>query len=283
MQSRSSSSPTLALAAAAAGFALLALAACDPDVDEREALGGLVPTPALRVTPLGGGTNQVVVEDLTEGAFTRVWDAPGATPATSTRRLDTLLFPLAGDYTVTLYTSAAGGGGTASASETVSFTDDLVVTCSPELERLLGGCEPGDEKCWTFDRARGAITVGPTPGSDEWYTSPEDGLVPEQYDDAFCFSFEGSGFVYRNNGQTINPWEGYVAQDYDPPTDLTWQILPGGGEDGETRIVLPDGAFLGVWDSGPYYDIVTLTDTELVVRGPFLEGGGWFELYFVGF
>ena len=73
-------------------------------------------------------------------------------------------------------------------------------------------------------------------------------------------------FLYKNNGQTIDPFNGYAAIDYAPPTDLTYYLEENGGANGETRIVLPEGAFMGVWDSGPLYDIIVLTENELIVR-----------------
>ena len=69
--------------------------------------------------------------------------------------------------------------------------------------------------------------------------------------------------------------------DFTPPTDLTYFIEAGGGPNGESRIILPEGAFMGVWDSGPIYDILLLTENELVVRSQILGTDGWFDLYFV--
>ena len=44
--------------------------------------------------------------------------------------------------------------------------------------------------------------------------------------------------------------------------------------------------FMGVWDSGPFYDIIELTEDRLVVHGPIQTGDcqqadGWFTLIFV--
>ena len=262
---------------------VLALAACDPDRDDSPALGDLPTMPAMSVEMVPGETNRVIVRDNSEGYFARIWDFPGGVPATSTLPVDTVFYPTAGDYEISLHLSAESGSGTVSAASMVEITEDAAVRCSSELELLLGGCEEGSQKCWTFSQAAGAISVGPFPGSSEWFTSTESSLQAEQYDDAFCFSFGESRFEYKNSGLTVDPWNGYVPVPFDPPTDLTWQLIPQGGVDGETRIVLPDGAFMGVWDAGTTYDIVTLTETELVVRTPFLSGAdqGWFELYFV--
>ena len=261
--------------------ALLALGGCEPVEDDAFALGGLAAKPTIRVEVLAEDPNRVVLEDLSEGVFARVWDLPGATPNSSTERLDTVLYTSAGTYEVRLFGNATGGGGAAMAMEMVEIEQDATNQCSETLTLLAGGCEATSEKCWTFTRAAGAIGVGPTPGSREWFESKADDLQDDQYDDAFCFGFEGASFTYVNNGLTVDPNQGYSPVPYDPLEGQTYQLLPGAGEDGETRIQLPEGNFLGVLDAGNYYDIVTLTETELVVRGPFLNGDGWFELTFV--
>ena len=44
--------------------------------------------------------------------------------------------------------------------------------------------------------------------------------------------------------------------------------------------------FMGVWDSGPFYDVVEITEDRLVLHGP-IQGGdciqaeGWFTITFV--
>ena len=128
---------------------------------------------------------------------------------------------------------------------------------------------------WTFSTAAGAITVGPTKGSGDWYTSPPNGLVPEQYDDKFVFFVDGGHFQYYNNGLTIYPEQGYEALPFDAPTDATWQLTAGGVRE----IVLPVGSFIGVKDSGPVYEIVSLTPESMVLSSPLLGGDGFFTLY----
>lgn len=261
-------------------FLGLSLLACEPFEEDDISLPEGPSEPDFSITFLPDNPNTAVVEDLSSGNFARTWIFEGGTPESSNLAVDTVFFGLAGEYTISLHVSAEGGGGTAVSSKSVSIEEDAIIPCSDMLTMLTGGCDEGDIKCWTFTKAAGAITVGPFPGSGEWFTSTEDGLVPEQYDDSFCFAFVGNGFEYRNNGQTIDPFNGYVAIDYDPPSDYTWAIVPGAGYDGEDQIVLPEGAFMGVWDSGPLYDIVTLTENLLVVRSEIVNADGWFELYF---
>ncbi len=264
---------------------LIILAACDPEMDEDITLGPLPEPPAFSVEIVPGDSNRVVVKDLSSGNFDRLWTFEGGEPATSGLAEDTVFFAKAGVYTVTLHVAANGGNGTASASEEVTILTDAEVACDETIALLTGDCEAAG-KCWMFTTSAGAITVGPTYGSSDWFTSNEGSLDPAQYDDRWCFFFEDRTFVYENNGATVNPWEGYVPVPYDPPP-ASWSFRPGAGQDGVDQIALSEGYFMGVWDSGPKLDIVTLTETELVVRAYIVdqEGNqaaeGWFELHFV--
>lgn len=258
----------------------LSMGNCAPYQEDDISLPPLPAAPLFSVEPVAGEPNRVVVKDLSTGFFSRVWDFPGGAPAKSTLAIDTVFYAKKGDYAITLYTAAEGGGGTSQASKTVNVAADATVACDPQTGLLTGDCGPSG-KCWTFTHAAGAVRVGPQPGSSEWYTAPANGLQAAQYDDSFCFYIDGAHFVYDNNGQTVDPWNGYAAVDYTPPSDYTWFISKGTGQNGADQIVLPTGAFMGVWDSGPVYDIVSLTVDQLVVRSKIVNVDGWFELTFV--
>ena len=259
----------------------LCLAACDPSIDEDIQIPSLPEAPNISVEVSPDNPNVVIIKDLSEGFFARVWELPGGTPEVSTLAIDTIVYRKAGTYNITLHAAKEGGGGTSIANQEMFFEEDAILACSEETIFLTGGCENLLGKCWTFSQVAGAVSVGPDPGSDEWFSSRESGLDPVQYDDSFCFTFEGSSFLYRNSGQTIDPFNGFVPVDFTPPTDLTYFIEEQGGPNGETRIILPEGAFIGVWDASPIYDIILLTEDELVLRTEFLNSGGWFDLYFV--
>jgi hypothetical protein len=262
-------------------FSLLAvlLFSCNPYEDSDVILPDPPAKPDFSIEVLQSDPNRVVVTDLSSGNFSRLWDFPGGVPATSKKQIDTVFFQNMGDYAITLHVSAENGGGTAQNTKSVNIAADAAPDCDPQIALLTGDCEtPG--KCWTFIHEAGAIKVGPTPGSSEWFTSQANGLQAEQYDDSFCFYFDGAHFEYDNNGQTIDPWNGYVPVAYTPPSDYTWLISEGTGANGEDQIILPNGAFLGVWDSGPVYDIVEVTETTLIVRSLISGGAGWFELTF---
>ncbi len=263
----------------------LLLAACDPyQVDDVE-----LPAPADGSTSFSwsyvpGDSNQIALD--ASGIENNVlWAFPsGASKPSSTRAVDTVTFSLQGEYEIVLYVAAQGG--TAIAREMVAITQDKAIECDSTTLLLTGGCGTQDSKTWIWSQAANAISVGPVPVSTEWFGSPEEGLEAAQYDDAWTFAFDGADFVYDNNGQSINPYAGYQAQDFTPPAG-TWRIEAGAGFEGADQIVLSDeDLFLGVMDSGPVYDIIELTEDRLVLLSPIMQangtpGQGYFTLYFV--
>ena len=266
-------------------FSGLLFVACKPERDDDIQLPASPAAPAFSVEMVAGDSNRVVIKDLSDGNFQRLWDLPGGTPKTSTKALDTVLFSKAGEYTITLFVSKTDGSGTPSDSKKVTIFIDAPLSCSPKLAMLTGDCAP-QGKCWTLTHAAGAVKVGPTYDDFSWFTSPQDGLQAAQYDDGFCFTFANLVFRNKNNGASVNPWNGYQAEAYSPPPgDFTF--LEGTGISGRDQIILPDDQFVGVWDCDNLLDIVKLTATELVVRGRQREQNGapkaegWFELHFV--
>ena len=260
---------------------LLSLAACDPDIDDDIRIPSLPEAPTISIEVSPDDPNTIIIKDLSDGFFARVWELPGGTPDISTLSIDTIVYRKAGVFPITLHAAKEGGGGTSIANEIIDIKEDAILACSEEIVSLTGGCDNLLGKCWTFSQVAGAVSVGPDPGSNEWFSSRESGLEPAQYDDSFCFTFDGSSFLYRNSGQTIDPFNGFAPVDFTPPTDLTYFIEAKGGPNGESRLILPEGAFMGVWDSGPLYDIILLTEDELIVRSQILNSEGWFDLYFI--
>jgi hypothetical protein len=274
-------------------LSVLAFAACEPYQDAEIELGAAPGTPAFSIEYAQGDSNTIIVTDLSSGNFSRVWNfgenADGQTPLkrTSTLATDTITYIKAGTYTVTLYVSGEDGGGTAQSAKTIVVENDAVTGCSGTIALLTGDCLPSG-RCWTFSQAVGAVTVGPAPGDGSWFTSTASGLVGEQYDDSFCFFLDGNEFQYNNNGLTVNPFDGYQAQAFNYPADLTWTLSPGTGDAGTDQIILAPGLFMGVRDAGNVLDIITISETQLVVRAPMVNidgtlnaNNGWFELYFV--
>jgi hypothetical protein len=266
------------------GLALLFIAACAPDRDEHD---DLLPTPAppeFSVDPVPGDSNRFVITDLSAG-FQRLWGLPGGAPKTSGLPRDTVFYAKAGTYTITLFVSMSDGSGTVSSSRSVTVTKDAPLECSPELALLTGDCG-AEGKCWRFTTEAKAVKVGPAYGDDSWYTSPENGLQAAQYDDDFCFTFENLVYVNDNKGQSVNPWNGYMAEAYDPGVG-DFLYLKGTGLGGRDQIVIPDDQFMGLWDFDNVMDVQELTADRLVLRARICDASGvpaaegWFELTFI--
>lgn len=252
------------------------LCGCEPyEVDDIDL--GPAPTGSFTYEILPNNPNLVRFVSQTDNAFLIGWDFGNG--VSSNQAVDTANFLFAGEYVVTM--TAAGRGGSASSMQTIVIAQDDANACSNEtLLSLVGGCTTEASKGWTFSFDSGAISVGPEPGSSEWFISAAGGLVPEQYDDTFVFKIDENTFEYENNVLTVNPWEGYEAQEYIPPTDAVWDLSFGTGMDGKDQIILTEGSFMGVRDSGPIYDIVEMTDESLVLSSPIIEDVGFFTLHF---
>ena len=231
---------------------------------------------------LENDSNRVVLTGLSsEDSFLHLWEFGNG--LTSVLESDTAFYPQAGEYEVT-YT-VHNAGGMSQSSQMVSISQTLELPCDGELE-LLTGCD--NQKTWVFSSEIAAIAVGPDPYSTSWDSSPQGGLVDEQYDDSYQFSFDGE-FIYNNNGGTVNPYEGYVVNELEVP-ELTFLYSEGTGTSGENQIIIPTVDefcwFIGTWDSGPAYDIVELTETRLVLHstqrnGDCTQGDGFFTYIFV--
>jgi hypothetical protein len=266
-------------------LALALLWACSPDRDDDIQIDGNPAAAVLSWEWVANDSNRVVVRDLTPGSFQRLWDLPGAGNKTSTKALDTVFYSKAGEYTITLYSSVSDGRGSSYTSVKIKVVKDAPLSCTPKYAMLTGDCGAGG-KCWTFNKAAASLKVGPTYEDYSWYTAPANGLQGAQYDDGFCFTFENLVYQNKNNGATVNPWNGYMAEAYNPGVS-EFVFSEGTGTGGRDQIILPNNQFMGVWDCDNVLDVVKLTDTELVVRGRQCEQNGtpkpegWFELHFV--
>lgn len=123
---------------------------------------------------------------------------------------------------------------------------------------------------WQFSVGAGAVAVGPTPYSNQWYSSPPMGLQPPQYDDVYTFNLDGT-LTTTYNGSIIDAFQNYSEQPYGC-SGVDLEFLPGGGTSGEDAIALIPGAggcscpFIGTNDGGLVYDIVQLSATTLVLH-----------------
>jgi len=266
-------------------FILAGIIACTPDRDDDYTLKEGTGEVLFTISPLQNDANLFVVEDGTINGFQRIWHTPGGIPATSSRMKDTILFTKKGRYNVRLHVSMLDGSGTRVASKWIDVAKDAELTCDGKLSMLTGNCQEGG-KCWTLSREAGAVRVGPSYDDYSWFTSVQNGLQNSQYDDSFCFTFEGLKYENRNAGLSVNPWDGYKAVSYNPGVS-SFTIQNGSGINGRDQLIIPDNQFIGVWDADNVMDIVQLTASKLVVRTRICSSSGapnpegWFELTFV--
>ncbi len=254
---------------------VLAFCACNEAIDF--GLEGELPTkPEFRIESVEGDPNSFVVTDLSEGNFSRVWEFRGGAPATSTLKSDTVFYNKAGDYNVSLHVASESGSGTAFSTKIINVEAD-VAGC-----QLLFLNEDCSRKCWRLSGEPGSVRVGPIPYSGEWYTSPD--ITSSQADDRWCFNEDGI-FEYENFGSTFSSCLGFVdIEDYDIPADMTYSFIPGAGQDGLDRIQL-SALWMGVEDSGNTYDIIEISEDEMMMLTPLkpCDGSpstGWFTLVF---
>lgn len=230
---------------------------CEPYEEDGIDLPG-PPSASFSWDYLPGDSNRVVFQSNSGDGFIHFWDFGNG--LTSNEKIDTAFYGTEGTYEVTYSVSNAGGSG--SATDLVEIANTVEIPCEGVLE-LLTGCD--NQKSWTFTTQPGAVDVGPDPYSSEWFSSPEDGLQAEQYDDSYEFHVDGT-FIYNNNELTVDPWNGFTPVPYDPPANMIWILSPGTGTSGEDQIILQMCNFIGVWNSGFAYDIVEITESTMTLH-----------------
>lgn len=256
----------------------LAFTACQPEEVAIE-LGELPPTPEISVRQLPESPNFVEIELLSDNVFEFIWDAPGGNPNISREIKDTIFYSAAGNYDISVHITAIGGSGTATNKETVNITADAQGICDDLLDVLTGGCE---SKCWLLSEAAGSVKVGPSQLSGEWFTSPN--IDPAQANDRYCFTADGFSFLKNDGGDTFSACQGYVAvTDYPYAEDISFGLESANSEYAEQQIIFNKPMFIGVEDSGPFYQIVSISEEELVLLAPTApcDGSptnGWFTL-----
>jgi hypothetical protein len=140
------------------------------------------------------------------------------------------------------------------------------ITMDVGLDYLVG--------TWQLSSAAGAFSIGPEPLSGEWFSSVENGLEATQYDDSWSF-YPGGEFVYSNSGSTVVPWLNYTEQvvTFEP---AFFEVSDNGPFFGgstfsisgmlSNELGLVCGWF-GAMDSGPEYEVLSITETSLTVVG----------------
>ena len=160
--------------------AVVFIYACTPYEEDGIALPD-GPSATFSWSYLENDSNRVVFTGLaSEDSFLHLWEFGNG--VTSVLESDTAFYPQAGEYEVT-YT-VHNAGGMSQSSQIISILQTLELPCDGDLE-LLTGCD--NQKTWVFSSEIAAIAVGPDPYSTSWYSSPQGGLVDEQYNDSYQF------------------------------------------------------------------------------------------------
>ena len=142
-------------------------------------------------------------------------------------------------------------------------------------------CPSGEvvlEGVWRLSPNPGAISVGTETDPAYYYYS--DYLPLEQLDDEWTLTSDGL-FIYDNGGASIYPFDGSYSPISSAFSNTTFSVEMNSGsllngtihlgnqqvfnspyiEGGTTTC-----GWMGVWDSGPDYEIIAINETELVLR-----------------
>lgn len=266
---------------------LVSTIACQEGVPE---IGDLPATPQFTVTSIDTNNNYVIELTNANEYFSHLISSPGGKfrnpfksidKTTTDKAIDTIQFLNKGLQTITVNGLSKEGGGNSLATQDVDVPKDLGAQCTEILELLVGDCTSDFGKCWTWSREAGALSNESAIGLSDWFTSPEDGLQYEQYDDQFCFTFENSIYLHNNYGASVYPFDMSFAPREYTPIGSKFQLLEDEPiyETDHSLILVSDDlaadkAWLGAWDSGPNYGIVEISEEKLVLRSAITDANG---------
>ena len=142
-------------------------------------------------------------------------------------------------------------------------------------------CIAGDvslDATWKLSPEAASIMVGTEVDPGAYYVSSNN-LPFQQLNDEWTFTSEGT-FMYENGGATIYPFDGqyidfpasFSSTDY--VLEMSSESLENGvihlGEQQVFGSILPEGistcGWMGVWDSGPDYTILSINESQLVLQ-----------------
>lgn len=218
----------------------------------------------------------------TSAAFIKVWNFGNGSIAKGSEV--TGVFPLKGSYEVTLTVYTAGGSVSSKQTIEIAETDPTLLDL-PVYNMLTGGADQPEGKTWIIDATRaGHFGVGPNPSdpafgdTPHWYAAGADEKAGSGlYDDEFTFVLEDFRFVQTTNGDVFINTK-YASQfpgsysnvgDYtapfEAPENLTWSVTD--DEEGNQFLTIAGGGFIGYYSEVFTYKIVSLTETEMILRG----------------
>lgn len=274
------------------------LPACQPDEFGKDGMGTPLPTGQFSVTPVAGKVNTYLVNSSDEDGFVFKWDMGEGSGVITGNKTDTAYFPEAGNYTIKLTVFNRGGYATGEQKVTVATADPN--SCYG-VKAALTGC---GTKTWKLLQDAGALWVGPNDNSATWWSNGANDVRHAErvcmFNDEYTFSADGS-FVFDNKGDFRVDDEGDAAwpRDIGLPIgcysnsqmpekykawtsgNFTFKVI------GNKKIqVIGTGAHMGSYKLGDAsatlnepaasvtYDVVSYSDTRLVIRKQY-DWGGW--------
>jgi hypothetical protein len=209
--------------------------------DDSVSIGPPPPAPDFTITP--SDSNKVIFTVTSAQGFMVSWDFGNGT--LSNKKVDTVYFPFADTYKVSLAVSGKGGA-TVTKKDVVIAQTDPKICANIYYTYLSGGCE-APSKTWVMPNADSALgNGGPSPkdslgaGTSSyddkvvyWWNSSTVGIPPlpdaRSLDDEYIFQLRG--FVYKNeahghfffNWKWANKLFGASQKTY---ADTIWTYVP---------------------------------------------------------
>jgi hypothetical protein len=256
------------------------------------------PVASFTVTPITGQVNKYLLTSTSTNAFRYDWNKGLGGGLVQGKQVDTAYFPDKGTYTVSLLVYGQSGMDSTKQTVTVAADDPAAVT---PLKTLTGK----SSKTWVLDQpGGGALWVGPNDvGAGAWWSNSAGDVTASDrtclFNDEYTFSMDGK-FVFDAKGDMRVDDEGGVAW----PTDIglaigcysmtqiptkyqawgsgnfTFQII-----NNNKLKVIGTGAHMGLYkvgetgttanpDAAVTYDIVSISDTKLVIKKQY-DWGQW--------
>lgn len=166
---------------------VLVFTACEPALEEKIDIG--IPPTGVNFEYTFDDPNTVSFTNTSSSEYFLIqWDL-GQFGSYTSENIDSLSFPLAGSYEVSL--TIFNKGGSATKTETIVIAQDIPSACDPVLE-FLTNCT---SKVWKLNPDAGALWVGPdaTFGTTWWQNEVGDVTTRDcDWNDRFTFNAVGN-------------------------------------------------------------------------------------------
>lgn len=258
----------------------LSFTACSPEVDDKPELGP--PPTASDVTftfEADPANDNIIHFTNTSSGFILKWDLGNGALAEGNSVKG--VYPLKGEYTVTLTAYTRSGSASSSQTITIAETNPALLDV-PEFNLLTGGVDQLEGKTWVIDGERpGHMGVGPNDGGPDsqspvwWQAPPLDKAGQGIYDDEMTFKLLDFVYEHKNNGDVFvngasagdlggDPGAGDQRVEFSPdPAINNWSIT----EEGDKKFLnITNGGFFGFYTGVSKYEILVLEENELYVR-----------------